>query len=45
VLTLSRGSLATLARIHTPRDNLGVLSGAGVEAAVPILARVARELC
>lgn len=45
VLTLSRGSLATLGRIHTPRDNLAHLSGVGVEAAVPILVRVAQELC
>jgi Zn-dependent M28 family amino/carboxypeptidase len=45
VLTLSRGTVGTLARIHTRRDDLGALTGAGVEDAVPLLARVARELC
>jgi peptidase M28-like protein len=44
VLTLSRGTIGTLARIHTPRDNLEMLTGAGIERAVPVLARVAREL-
>jgi hypothetical protein len=45
VLTLSRGTIATLARIHTRRDSLDALTGAGVEHAVPVLTRVARELC
>ncbi|MFN2567057.1 MAG: M28 family peptidase [Gemmatimonadaceae bacterium] len=44
-LTLSRGTAGTLARIHTKRDSLELLSGAGVDDAVPILTRVARELC
>lgn len=45
VLTLSRGTINTLARIHTRRDNLELLSGAGIDDAVPVLTRVARELC
>jgi hypothetical protein len=45
VLTLSRGSLGTLARIHTPRDNLELLSGSGIEDAAAVLSRVAREVC
>jgi hypothetical protein len=45
VLTLSRGTIGTLARVHTPRDSLEALTGAGVDDAVPVLARVARELC
>jgi hypothetical protein len=44
VLTLSRGTIATLARIHTGRDTLATLTGAGVEDAVPLLTRVAEEL-
>ena len=44
VLTLSRGSAATLGRIHTSRDNLDRLSGAGVDDVAPILAEVARAL-
>jgi putative aminopeptidase FrvX len=44
-LTLSRGTAATLARVHTPRDSLDLLSGVGVDDAVPLLARVAKELC
>jgi len=45
VLTLSRGTIRTLARVHTQRDSLEALTGAGVDDAVPVLARVARELC
>jgi len=44
VLTLSRGTAGTLARIHTARDNLQLLSGAGVDDAVGVLARAVREL-
>jgi peptidase M28-like protein len=44
VLTLSRGTIATLARVHTPRDNLETLTGAGIDDAVSVLTRVAREL-
>jgi hypothetical protein len=44
VLTLSRGTVRTLARIHTPRDSLAMLGGAGVGDAASLLARVAREL-
>jgi putative aminopeptidase FrvX len=43
-ITLSRGTIATLARIHTKRDNLDLLTGAGVDDAAHLLARVAREL-
>lgn len=43
-ITLSRGTIHTLARIHTKRDSLDVLTGAGVEDAAPLLARVAKEL-
>jgi hypothetical protein len=45
VLTLSRGTIATLARIHTRRDSLDLLSGAGIDDAVRVLTNVARELC
>ena len=31
VVTLSRGSLATLARIHTPGDSVGAMTGAGAD--------------
>jgi hypothetical protein len=44
VLTLSRGTIGTLARVHTRRDSLETLTGAGVDDAVPVLTRVAREL-
>lgn len=44
VLTLSRGTIGTLARIHTPRDSLEMLTGAGIDEAVPVLTSVAREL-
>jgi hypothetical protein len=43
-ITLSRGTLATLARIHTKRDNLGQLTGAGIDDAAPLLVRAAQEL-
>jgi hypothetical protein len=44
VLTLSRGTISTLARIHTPRDSLEMVTGAGIDAAVPVLVDVTREL-
>jgi Peptidase family M28 len=44
VLTLSRGTIGTLARIHTPRDSLETLTGAGIDDAASILSRVAREV-
>jgi hypothetical protein len=44
VLTLSRGTIGTLARIHTPRDSLEALTGAGIDEAVPVLTRVAQVL-
>lgn len=43
-VTLSRGTINTLARIHTKRDSLATLGGVGVADAAPLLARVAREL-
>jgi hypothetical protein len=45
VLTVSRGTINTLARVHTRRDDLERLSGAGIADTVPVLARVAQELC
>jgi hypothetical protein len=45
VLTLSRGTIRTLARIHTRRDNLDALQGAGIDDAAHLLTRVAAELC
>lgn len=42
--TLSRGTLATLRRIHTPADSRERLSGAGVAMAGPLLARSAAAL-
>lgn len=44
VLTLSRGTIGTLARVHTPRDSLESLTGAGIDDAAGVLTRVAREL-
>lgn len=41
VVTLSRGSVETLRRIHTRRDDLARLSGTGVAAAARVLARAA----
>jgi hypothetical protein len=43
-LTLSRGSLRTLLRIHTSRDNLGSLRGVGIAGAAHVLARTASRL-
>lgn len=44
-MTLSRGTVRTLARIHTPADDLAALDGRGVEEAARLLARTAMEIC
>ena len=43
-ITLSRGTLGTLARIHTPRDNSAKLTGGGAAMASLLLAGMAGEL-
>jgi Peptidase family M28 len=43
-LTLSRGSLRTLLRIHTPRDNLDSMRGVGIGGAARVLARTVARL-
>jgi hypothetical protein len=43
-VTLSRGSLRTLRRIHTSRDTLEHMSGRGIDGAAHVLARTAMEL-
>jgi len=43
-VTLSRGTIRTLLRIHTSRDTLAHLHGRGIAAAAQVLARVAMEL-
>ena len=43
-LTLSRGTLRTLQRIHTSRDTLATMSGKGIEGAAEVLARAVMEL-
>ena len=43
-LTLSRGTLRTLLRIHTSRDNLSSMRGVGIEGAARMLARTAARL-
>ncbi len=43
-LTLSRGSLRTLLRIHTPRDSLDAMRGTGIAGAARVLARTAARL-
>ena len=43
-LTLSRGTLRTLQRIHTARDTLATMSGEGIDGAARVLARAATEL-
>ena len=42
-VTLSRGNLRTLNRIHTVRDNLQHLRGTGIPAAARVLARLVEE--
>jgi hypothetical protein len=43
-VTLSRGGISTLARIHTRRDNTIALTGAGVAEASALLAALTKEL-
>lgn len=43
-VTLSRGNFATLARIHTRRDNSNALSGSGIAEASVLLSALAKEL-
>ena len=43
-VTVSRGSLATLRRVHTRRDSLAVLRGGGIDEVSGLLARAATEL-
>jgi len=43
-VTLSRGTLSTLARIHTRRDNSNTLTGIGAAEASAILSALAKEL-
>jgi hypothetical protein len=43
-LTLSRGMLRTLLRIHTSRDNLQSMRGVGIAGAARVLARTASRL-
>jgi hypothetical protein len=43
-VTLSRGTLSTLARVHTRRDTSNVLGGSGVSEAGALLAALTREL-
>ena len=43
-VTLSRGTIRTLNRIHTKRDSLANLRGTGIPEAARVLARLAEEL-
>ena len=43
-LTLSRGNIRTLGRVHTSRDTLQATQGTGIASAARILARTATEL-
>jgi len=43
-VTLSRGTLSTLARIHTRRDNSTALAGRGVADGAAVLSALAKEL-
>jgi uncharacterized integral membrane protein len=43
-LTLSRGDIRTLGRVHTSRDTLPATQGTGITSAARILARTATEL-
>lgn len=43
-VTLSRGTIRTLQRIHTTRDTLGGMRGTGIAGAARVLARAATEL-
>jgi hypothetical protein len=43
-VTISRGNLSTLARIHTRRDNSSALGGSGVADGGALLSSLAKEL-
>jgi len=43
-VTVSRGSLASLRRVHTPDDSLDALRGTGVDEVATVLARAAEAL-
>ena len=43
-VTLSRGSIRTLQRIHTSRDTLAAMRGTGIAVAARVLATTAMEL-
>ena len=43
-VTLSRGTIRTLDRIHTERDTLSSMRGTGIPAAARVLARIVEEL-
>jgi len=43
-VTVSRGTLSTLARIHTRRDNSSALTGKGAAEASVLLSALAKEL-
>lgn len=43
-LSFSRGSMRSLARVHSPRDNLDNLRGSGIAEAATFVAATAREL-
>jgi hypothetical protein len=43
-VTVSRGTLSTLARIHTRGDNSSAVTGTGVAEASVLLAALTREL-
>jgi hypothetical protein len=43
-VTVSRGSLATLRRVHTPGDTLATLRGAGIDEVATLLARTVEAL-
>jgi hypothetical protein len=43
-VTLSRGTLSTLARIHTRRDNSNALTAKGAAEASVLLSALAKEL-
>lgn len=44
VVTISRGTIATLRRIHTREDSLDRMTGAGIPAAARVIGRMARAL-
>lgn len=43
-VTVSRGSLATLRRVHTPQDSLAALRGHGIDEVASLLARAVEAL-